>query len=105
IVAVSRFLPAPMPLVVLDWGSISTSNTRRPASARYVARLMAVVVLPTPPFWFTIPYNPCVAGSRPLRRAVRSISWSYSLSLFLFHNTGEEERWQVAFLQRRRLNH
>src|SRR6516164_509267 len=27
------------------------SNTRRPAAASAVARLMAVVVLPTPPFW------------------------------------------------------
>src|SRR6266704_4787690 len=47
----------PMPLVVFAWGSISTSNTLRPAAARYVARLMAVVVFPTPPFWFAIAYT------------------------------------------------
>src|SRR5947208_11273038 len=46
-----------MPLVVLPCGSISTSNTLRPAAARYVARLIAVVVLPTPPFWFVMAYT------------------------------------------------
>src|SRR6058998_1945946 len=52
-----RFLEAPIPLLVLDCGSISTSNTLRPEAARYVARLMAVVVFPTPPFWFVIAYT------------------------------------------------
>src|SRR6266700_1462629 len=47
----------PIPLEVFAWGSISTSNTLRPAAARYVARLMAVVVLPTPPFWLAIAYT------------------------------------------------
>src|SRR5258706_4673357 len=48
---------APMPLVVLDCGSISTSNTLRPAAARYVDRLIAVVVFPTPPFCFVIAFT------------------------------------------------
>src|SRR6266851_638749 len=56
-VCVRIFLEAPMPLLVLDCGSISTSNTLRPEAARYVARLMAVVVFPTPPFWFVIAYT------------------------------------------------
>src|SRR5713101_5450602 len=56
-VCVRIFLEAPMPLLVLDCGSISTSNTLRPAAARYVARLMAVVVFPTPPFWLAIAYT------------------------------------------------
>src|ERR1700682_1993541 len=30
------------------------TSTRRPASAKAVARLTAVVVLPTPPFWLAI---------------------------------------------------
>src|SRR5215469_13305378 len=51
------FFTAPMPLVVLACGSISTSSTLRPAAARYVARLIAVVVLPTPPFWFVMAYT------------------------------------------------
>jgi hypothetical protein len=42
----------PMPLVAFPCGSRSTSRTRRSARARYVERLMTVVVLPTPPFWF-----------------------------------------------------
>src|SRR6266699_619980 len=46
-----------MPLVVLACGSMSTSNTLRPAAARYVARLIAVVVLPTPAFWFVMAYT------------------------------------------------
>ena len=35
-------------------GSASTSSTRRPRRIRACPRLTAVVVLPTPPFWFAI---------------------------------------------------
>src|SRR5690606_27777048 len=35
-------------------GSASTRSTFLPARARPAARLMAVVVFPTPPFWFAI---------------------------------------------------
>src|SRR5579863_5023827 len=45
-------LLTPLPMVALPWGSRSTSSTRRLVAARDAARLMAVVVLPTPPFWF-----------------------------------------------------
>src|SRR5947207_14590587 len=64
-----RFLEAPIPLLVLDCGSISTSNTLRPEAARYVARLMAVVVLlgrrPAPwtvssPGFCAPPSEPCL---------------------------------------------
>src|SRR5580765_8491362 len=41
----------PTPLVRLLCGSTSTRSTRRPATASEAARLMVVVVLPTPPFW------------------------------------------------------
>src|SRR5215217_1673216 len=41
----------PRPVEALPWGSESISNTRSPTAARAVPRLMAVVVLPTPPFW------------------------------------------------------
>src|SRR5882724_3673208 len=44
----------PIPLVALPWGSASTSKVRRSAMASEAARLTAVVVLPTPPFWFAI---------------------------------------------------
>src|ERR1035441_3920379 len=41
----------PMPLEALDWGSQSTNKVFAPSEASDAARLMAVVVLPTPPFW------------------------------------------------------
>jgi hypothetical protein len=41
----------PRPVEALPCGSRSTRRTRLPAAARAVARLIAVVVLPTPPFW------------------------------------------------------
>ena len=37
-------------IVLLAWGSRSTRSVRLPRSASAAARLMAVVVLPTPPF-------------------------------------------------------
>ncbi len=36
------------------WGSRSTTSTRRPAAAAAEANPSVTVVLPTPPFWFTI---------------------------------------------------
>src|SRR5271154_4268391 len=50
----SGFLTKPRPLVELDWGSQSTSRVLTSAAASEAARLMAVVVLPTPPFWLAI---------------------------------------------------
>jgi len=41
----------PTPLVRLPCGSTSTSRTRWSTSASEAARLIVVVVLPTPPFW------------------------------------------------------
>jgi hypothetical protein len=43
-----------MPEVALACGSQSTSKTRLPNSAKQALKLIAVVVLPTPPFWLTI---------------------------------------------------
>src|SRR5579871_2652974 len=45
--------PKPRPPVVLAWGSQSINRVGRPSRARDAAKLMAVVVLPTPPFWLT----------------------------------------------------
>src|ERR1700680_724656 len=47
----SGSLTKPSPLEELDWGSQSTNKVLTSAAAREAARLMAVVVLPTPPFW------------------------------------------------------
>ena len=39
---------------LLPWGSRSRRSVFEPRLAKAAARLMAVVVLPTPPFWFAI---------------------------------------------------
>src|SRR5689334_18847473 len=41
----------PSPVEALPCGSRSTTSTRWPPAASAVPRLIAVVVLPTPPFW------------------------------------------------------
>src|SRR5262249_57359234 len=41
-------------IVLLAWGSRSTRSVGLPRRDRAAARLMAVVVLPTPPFWLAI---------------------------------------------------
>src|SRR5690349_7398420 len=46
--------PTPRPVEALPWGSKSISKTLSPTAARAVARLIAVVVFPTPPFWLAI---------------------------------------------------
>jgi len=46
-------LGKPRPPVELAWGSQSIRRVGRPSRAMAAARLMAVVVLPTPPFWLT----------------------------------------------------
>jgi hypothetical protein len=43
---------APRPVVAFAWGSRSMMRMRFPSSAREDPKLMAVVVFPTPPFWF-----------------------------------------------------
>src|SRR6201996_6261890 len=41
----------PRPVEALPWGSMSITSVGSPTAASAVPRLMAVVVLPTPPFW------------------------------------------------------
>src|SRR5215469_12170548 len=41
----------PSPVEAFPWGSMSITRVGSPTAARAVPRLMAVVVLPTPPFW------------------------------------------------------
>ena len=48
----SRSMSNPSPDVAFACGSASSSRTLRPSRASEAARFMAVVVLPTPPFWF-----------------------------------------------------
>src|SRR5262245_3767449 len=51
-------------MVAFPCGSRSTSRTRRCACARAAARLTLVVVLPTPPFWFTTARTRATSGPR-----------------------------------------
>src|ERR1700733_3597865 len=67
---VSCPLSTPLPMVALPWGSRSMSSTRRRVAASDAARLTAVVVLPTPPFWFAMAMTrfmggQCTAPPRP----------------------------------------
>jgi hypothetical protein len=51
---ISGWLPTglyPLPVVALHCGSMSTNNVRCPLIAKAAARLIEVVVFPTPPFW------------------------------------------------------
>src|SRR5208282_1125670 len=50
----SGSLTRPSPLVEFDCGSQSTSSVFTSAAASEAARLIAVVVFPTPPFWLAI---------------------------------------------------
>ena len=52
--ALSCDLSMPQPMVALPCGSRSISSTRRRVAASEAARLTAVVVLPTPPFWLAM---------------------------------------------------
>src|SRR5580658_1510681 len=44
----------PRPVEALPCGSASSSSTRSPTAESAVPRLIAVVVLPTPPFWLAM---------------------------------------------------
>ena len=53
-VGLSLSLSISRPVLAFPWASTSTNNTRISLAANAVARLTAVVVFPTPPFWFAI---------------------------------------------------
>ena len=50
----STCLRSVLDMVELAWGSVSTRSVERPFCANPAARLTAVVVFPTPPFWLVI---------------------------------------------------
>src|SRR5918994_73446 len=74
---------APSPLVALPWGSMSTMRIFSPNPARYAARLIAVVLLPTPPFWFTMATTVATAGI--LARLLKDLSGFGTSSRGLYH--------------------
>src|SRR4029453_9726845 len=70
------------PAVALPWGSKSMRRVGRSAAASAAARLTAVVVFPTPPFWFTTlrtraMYPPCFTWNVRLALAVRIARGDY----------------------------
>src|SRR5271157_3093036 len=90
----------PRPLVEFDCGSQSTSRVLTSAAASDAARLMAVVVLPTPPFWlatamtrpmilFSICCGPeyaqcaCESNARILCNSIQCFTWNTRLVLSL----------------------
>src|SRR5580698_10248807 len=56
----------PSPPVELACGSQSTSNTRHSAAASEAAKLIDVVVFPTPPFWFAMAMTRDILARREL---------------------------------------
>ena len=52
IVLLSSLLDKPKPVVAFPWGSKSITRIFLPWNESAVARLITVVVFPTPPFWF-----------------------------------------------------
>ena len=62
----------PRPTVRFACASMSTHRTWKPCSASDPARLMAVVVLPTPPFWFAIAMTFATVASPHLSSLARS---------------------------------
>src|SRR5689334_18507531 len=66
----------PSPVLAFPCGSKSMTRTRFFAAASAVARLIAVVVLPTPPFWLA---SATMFGARAAGR--RAVSASVSLKM------------------------
>src|SRR3954454_25176623 len=62
----------PKPVDALPCGSRSTMSTFSPIAARAVPRLMAVVVLPTPPFWLA---RARTRGTTAVTAGVSVIGW------------------------------
>ena len=63
--AASSCLSTPAPMVALPCASRSTSSTRFGVAASAAARLTAVVVLPTPPFWLATAMMRAMSGGVP----------------------------------------
>src|SRR5713226_3948620 len=98
----------PTPLVVFAWGSASMSSVFRSAAASEAARFTAVVVLPTPPFWFAI------AITRDMVSSYLTISYivgKFSRVQYTFVSRETKERkfhvklqqWGQATLRRQRV--
>src|SRR5262252_3818730 len=85
----SSRLENPMPEVALAWGSRSIRRTFWSYAASAAERLMAVVVLPTPPFWLAIAMIRAMrsgglcsrTGKRPIENRDECSTWNTVASI------------------------
>src|ERR1700736_1346098 len=85
-------LSTPTPVVVFPCGSMSTTSTRRPSSARDAPRLTAVVDFPTPPFWLTIAITRAVVCSGTTNEANLTSGRAEMLVDVAFRTRAEQAR-------------
>ena len=69
---VSSLRSAPSAVDAFPWGSSSMTRTRSPPEASAAARLTALVVLPTPPFWFATAMIRVLVGTLNLASPIDS---------------------------------
>src|SRR6266478_5599475 len=89
----------PSPVLALPWASRSRTRVRRPAAASAVARLIAVVVLPTPPFWLA---TATIRARRAAATARGNASAVAMLTGYLLQAKNDPPRIRNALAKRRR---
>src|SRR6516165_9247597 len=89
----------PSPVLALPCASRSMTRMRRPAAASAVARLIAVVVLPTPPFWLATATMRarCMTGTMRGRTSTAA-----RLTGYLLQAKNDPPRIGTALVKRRR---
>src|SRR3954464_4154635 len=87
----------PLPMVALPCGSRSTNRTRLPAWANAAARFTLVVVLPTPPFWFTTATTLAMSAPAPAQHQM-------ALSVELRHLQFDNPAFRVVLGRRNSLH-
>src|ERR1043166_7915161 len=92
----SGSLAKPRPLVAFDCGSQSTSKDLTSAAAKEAARLMAVVVFPTPPFWLA------TAMTCPMR--FLRVGRSALLTLAKDRRMRNAAKWCMFYVEQSRFN-
>src|SRR5271157_4519736 len=92
-------LAMPRPVVAFAWGSMSMTRTRLSQAASAVARLIAVVVLPTPPFWLA---TATIRARRMTGTARVRASTVARLTGYLLQAKNDPPRIGTALAQRRR---
>src|SRR5271157_4664757 len=89
----------PSPVLALPCASRSMTRTRCPTAASAVARLIAVVVLPTPPFWLA---TATIRARRMTGTARVRASTVARLTGYLLQAKNDPPRIGTALAQRRR---